>query len=123
MKKALLFIFAAIIGLAISGCASTPQTSQSTERPVITVVNNTGYTCYYLYLSPSSTDDWEEELLGDSILESGQSVRVRLEYPLSRENRYDFLMVDLDGDTYTKWRVLLTEDAVVVFTFDDIDSQ
>jgi len=120
MKKTLALIFAVIIGLAISGCASAPQ--QSTELPVITVVNNTGYACYYLYLSPVSSDNWEEELLGDAILENGQSVRVRLEFPLSRENRYDFKMVDVDGDSYTKWNVLLTENAVVEFVFDDIDT-
>jgi len=118
MKKILPFIFAAIIGLAVSGCASTQSAA---ELPVITVVNNTGYTCYYLYLSPVTTDDWEEELLGDDILPSGQSVKVRLEYPLSRENRYDFKMINLNGNSYTKWNVLLTEGAVVTFTFDDID--
>jgi len=123
MKKPLVLFFVAIIGLAISGCASAPQAPQSTELPIITVVNNTGYSCYYLYLSPVTSDDWEEELLGDSILESGQSVRVRLEYPLSQENRYDFKMIDLDNDSYTKWDVLLTENAVVVFTFDDIDTE
>jgi hypothetical protein len=120
MKKILPFIFVAIIGFALSGCALM-QSAQSTNLPVITVVNNTGYRCYYLYLSPITTDDWEEELLGDKILESGQGVRVTLEHPLSRENRYDFKMIDLDGDSYTKWNVLLTEGAVVIFTFDDLD--
>jgi len=122
MKKIYALIFAALIGLAISGCASAPQSPQSTELPVITVVNRTGYTCFYLYLSPVTNDNWEEDVLGDEILESGQSVGVRLEFPLSRENRYDFKMVDLDGDSYTKWNVLLSENAVIVFTFDDFDT-
>jgi uncharacterized protein YcfL len=121
MKKILAVIFAALIGLAVSGCASVPQ--QSTELPVITIVNRTGYLCHYLYLSPTSVDNWENDELGDSTLENGQSFRVTLEYPLSRENRYDILMVDLDGDTYTKWDVLLTENAVIVFTFDDFDTE
>ena len=114
-------IFAVIIGLAVSGCASAPQ--QSAELPVITIVNNTGYECYYLYISPTSVDNWENDVLGEATLESGQSVQVRLDHPLSRESRYDILMVDLDGDTYTKWDVLLTENAEVVFTFDDYDTE
>jgi hypothetical protein len=118
MKKIFAIFFAALIVLAVSGCASSPFSSQS-ELPVVTVVNNTGYAGYYLYLSPVTSDDWEEELLGDAILESGQSYRVRLAYPLSRENRYDFKMIDLDGDSYIKWNVLLSENAVIVFTFDD----
>jgi len=121
MKKNSALIFAAIIGLAVLGCASAPPSPQSNELPVITVVNNTGYTCHYLFLSPVTSDNWEEELLGDAILESGQSVRVRLEFPLSRENRYDFKMIDVDGDSYTKWDVLLTENAIVVFVFNDLD--
>jgi len=122
MKKTFAIIFAALIVLAVSGCASFPFSSQSTELPVVTVVNNTGYTCFYLFLSPVTSDNWEEDVLGDDILESGQSIRVRLEFPLSHSNRYDFKMIDLDGDSYTKWNVLLTENAVVVFTFDDFDT-
>ena len=123
MKKTLPFIFIVIIGLAVSGCASAPQSSQSAELPIITVVNNTGYTCYNLYLSPASTDNWEEDVLGDNILENGKSIRVTLAYPLSRENIYDFMMVDLDGDSYTKWGVTLTENAEISFAFSDIDSK
>ena len=118
MKKNFALIFAAIIGLAVSGCASSPLSSQS-ELPVITVVNNTGYTCYYLHLSPVTSDNWEEDVLGDGILETGKAVRVRLEFPLSQSNRYDFKMIDIDGDSYIKWNVLLSENAVIVFTFDD----
>jgi len=121
MKKTFALFFAAIIGLAVLGCASSPFSSQS-ELPVITVINNTGYTCFYLYLSPVTSDNWEDDKLGDDILQNGQSVTVRLEYPLSQENRYDFKMVDLDDDSYTKWNVLLTENAVIVFTFDDFDT-
>jgi len=118
MKKGyIVFVLLMIAGLAFTGCASMPQG----DLPVITVVNNTGYACYELYLSPVTVDNWEEDVLGNSILPSGQSVRVRLAFPLSRSNRYDFKMVDLDGDTYTKWNVLLTPNATVVFTFSDID--
>jgi len=121
MKKIFALIFAALIVLAVSGCASSPFSSQS-ELPVITVVNNTGYTCFYLFLSPVTNDNWEDDKLGDNTLPNGQSVRVRLDFPLSQANRYDFRMVDLDDDTYTKWDVLLTENAVIVFTFDDFDT-
>ena len=118
MKKTALFIFAAVIGLTMAGCLSMPQTS---VRPVVTVVNNTGYTCFYLYLSPSSTDNWEEDVLGNDILENGQSVRVHLSKSLSQENIYDIMMVDEDGDTYTKWNVQLTENARILFTMRDFD--
>jgi len=120
MKRNLALIFAVIIGLAVSGCASTSQPIGTVVLPVVTVRNDTGYTGYYLYLSPVSTDDWEEELLGDSFLKTGESIRVTLAYPLSKENRYDFKMIDEDGDSYIKWDIHLTENAQVTFTLKDI---
>jgi len=91
------------------------------ELPTITIVNNTGYTIYYLYISQTTNDNWEEDVLGEEVLSDGQSFRVRLSYPLNVTNRYDILLIDEDGDTYTKWNVLITPNARIVFTLNDID--
>jgi V8-like Glu-specific endopeptidase len=89
--------------------------------PLVSIVNNTGYTVYYVYISPTSTDDWEADVLGDDVLLDGTSVSVRLEYPLNIANRYDIRLEDSDGDTYTKWNVTITPNTTIEFTFSDID--
>ena len=35
--------------------------------------------------------------------------------------RYDIQLVDEDGDSYTKWNVLITPNARIVFTIGDLD--
>ena len=60
-------------------------------------------------------------LESNQTLRSGQSVSVRLPLPLSANNRYDIQLVDLDGDTYTRFNELLTNNRQIVFTFDHFD--
>jgi V8-like Glu-specific endopeptidase len=91
----------------------------SNEQSSVRIVNKTGYTVYYVYVSPTSTDKWEEDILGDDVLPNGQSVTVR--YPLNSTNRYDIRLEDSDGDTYTKWNILITPNGTVEFTMSDID--
>jgi hypothetical protein len=87
----------------------------------ITIINNTGYTGYYLYVSPTSSDSWGDDMLGSDILSNGDSVNVRLPVPLSTADRYDIRLEDSDGDDYTKFNVLISANSVIEFTFDDID--
>ena len=85
-KKVLLGVF-----LLLAACVLFAQSG-----PVIAVVNNCGYPIYYIYISQSNTDDWEEDVLGDNVLIPGQTVNVRL----PRNGTWDFMAVDVDGDTY-----------------------
>ena len=91
------------------------------DLPSITIVNNTGYAMYLIFISPSDDDYWGDELLGDEILENGQSFNYELPYPLSQVNTYDMFLIDEDEDFYLKWRVRVSNNARIVFTFDDID--
>jgi hypothetical protein len=94
------------------------------ENPLITIVNNTGYTVYYVFISDSNSDTWGQDFLdSDQILENNQSAAFRLPYPLSRVKRYDIRLEDLDGDTYTKMNVAVASGSRIVFTFDDFDVQ
>ncbi|MDR2102747.1 MAG: hypothetical protein LBP42_01445 [Treponema sp.] len=113
MKKALFFIFFA--GAFIVSMATAQ------EYPTIRIVNNTGYVGYYLYVSQTAVAEWEEDLLEEDILPDGGTIAVRLGQPLSEANRYDIQLEDEDGDTYTKWNVLITPNALIEFTLDDLD--
>ena len=92
------------------------------ELPSVTIVNNTGYTIYYMYVSPSSDDNWGSDCLGDAVLYDGSSFKVKLPYRLNQENCYDIKLVDEDDDEYIKMNVVLHRQySTIEFTFDDID--
>lgn len=89
--------------------------------PTVRITNNTGYNIWYVYVSPTSSDAWGSDFLGDDVLMRGQSISVRLPSPLNVQNRYDIMLEDSEGDTYTKANVLITPNATVEFTILDLD--
>jgi hypothetical protein len=93
----------------------------SQNLPSVRIVNNTGYDIFYIYMSPSNSDDWGNDILGDGILKNGDTFTWALPYPLSMHNVYDIGMEDEDEDTYIKWEVTITNNARIVFTQDDFD--
>ena len=102
--------------------SSSNQPNTTDNRPLITIVNRTGYTIRSLFIisSASTSNSFGSNVLS-SQLTNGQSRGVRLSQPLNVVNRYDIRIVDTDGDTYTKWNVLVSNNATITFTFDDID--
>ena len=40
------------------------------------LVNNTGYPIYVVNVSPASTNNWEEDILGSQVLPNGSSIQV-----------------------------------------------
>jgi len=96
------------------------------ERPKeqhvsITIVNNTGYPVYYMYISPEYSDRWGSDILNSTeVLRNKNSRRVTLP-PLNITRRYDIRLKDKDGDTYTKWSVTITPNMTITFTLLDID--
>ena len=95
-------------------------TSVPAEAANITVRNRTGYTGHYLYISPTGSNQWGQDLLGSNVLLNGY------EYTVSGQSgaRYDIRMVDEDGDSYTRWNVGLNEgtgDWWIELSMDHID--
>lgn len=71
---------AGVLALAtgLAGCedmATTTPIGVSYDRNVL-VNNQTGETVWRLYGSRSTTNSWEEDILGANVLPNGQSVRV-----------------------------------------------
>lgn len=84
----------------------------------IKITNNTGYEIYYVYVSPQSSDEWEEDVLGADILADGETLRVNLN---GYDSPYfDVKLVDEDGDSYTFMGVNVARRDLTV-TLDDLD--
>jgi hypothetical protein len=64
--------------------------------PVISIENKTGVDIYHIYISSAGVDNWEEDLLGDDVLENGET----LECKLPHGGKWDFMAEDEKGGTY-----------------------
>ena len=124
MNKLFLKLIITVFTLTVlTACSSLPPVKpQSDSRvPIVAIVNNTGFECYELYIKPASDQGWGNDLLGAEILPNGQSIRVKLIIPLGIADIYDIRMVDIDNDTYTKYRLHLANGSNIVFTKRDAD--
>ena len=61
------------IGMTVGLAA--PLAAQEAKQD-FTLVNQTGYELKELYVSPSKSNDWEEDVLGQDTLENGKQVDV-----------------------------------------------
>jgi len=66
------------------------------EPVVFTLENNTGAVMDQFYASPPSSNEWEEDILGQDVLNPGESVEITIDD--GREDcEYDFRAVFQDG--------------------------
>lgn len=59
--------------------------------------NKSNSALYAFYASPTSEDSWEEDILGDDVLQIGESVKITIADG-RRACDYDFRMEFVDGD-------------------------
>lgn len=65
----------------------------------VDVTNSTGKDIYYLYASPDSSSDWEEDVLGDDVLLAGGTITINLRG--YEECVWDFMAKFLDDSAAT----------------------
>ncbi len=68
----------------------------------VNITNDTGsYDFWYVYISPSSSDSWGDDWLGETeMISPGYTRAFRV-----NNGTYDIMIEDEDGDTYTFWGV------------------
>ncbi|MCE6958922.1 hypothetical protein LAZ40_07655 [Cereibacter sphaeroides] len=99
--------------LVVALLATGLQPASALDRRV-RIVNETGYTIVRFYGSNSGTDNWEEDILGDSVLPSGQSVIINFD-DASGYCKFDFRAIFEDDDEVVEPGVNICE--VATFTF------
>ncbi|MEG2746248.1 MAG: hypothetical protein RR934_03185 [Gordonibacter sp.] len=83
--------------------SNEPQGSNSSPAPAassnltqnFTLVNNTGVEVYGVFVSPVSTDNWEEDVMGRETLPSGSSVDITF-HGDSSEQYWDLMVTDAE---------------------------
>lgn len=85
---------AAVIAMSSAAVATAPAQNRKLD---FTLVNKTGVTITELYVSPSDSNDWEEDVLGRDVLKHGE--RVDIEFSRKETTcKWDLKMVDEDDD-------------------------
>jgi hypothetical protein len=107
-----------LIGALFAFLAAAALSAQN--QPSVRIVNDTGENIYFVYISPSESEDWGEDILGGEILESGQAVTISLPHPLSSGNLYD-VKLEATYDHYTRYEITASGDARIVFTVNDLE--
>ncbi len=105
--------------LFLAGAASAALFSVATQPASaldrrVQIVNKTGFTMVNFYGSNTGAKSWEEDILGDDVLKSGQSVVVNFS-DNSGYCKFDLRAVFDDGDEVVKNNVNICE--IATFTF------
>jgi hypothetical protein len=106
MKRSALFL-ALCVGLSTNAFAA--------DKVSVTIVNKSSFEFHNMYLSPTSTNEWGPDQLGDNVINPGESFTLK-DIPV---NAYDFKMIDEDGDDCIASGVKLNASETV--EFDDAD--
>jgi hypothetical protein len=114
-----MFTTSAIRGTALACILLACSSIAAAADYYVDITNRTGYTIMYMYVSPAKSTKWEEDVLGDGVLPTGETRRVNLTG--YRSPIFDIKLVDSDGDSYTFWAVDVSKRDIVV-TLDDLDS-
>jgi len=95
MKKLLSAAFAAMLALALP--AGAQQAKQDFR-----LINKTGYELKALYVSPSKSDDWGDDILGQDVLSDGQAVNVHFN-PRAQTCKWDLKVTYTDDNSSAVW--------------------
>ena len=100
--------------------AATNTTVQTSSGPQVAIVNNTGSSVWYVYISETDSDSWgPDRLASDQILRNAESVSLQLPRPINQVNRYDIRLIDSNSNEYIKWNVQVSANARITFTSAD----
>ena len=101
MKRA----FAVLAAVAVpSSIPSAAWAAKDGKNRRVTVENLSSQSIYYLYASPQSSGDWEEDLLGSGTIPAGSSKVANIDNG-TNECIYDLKVKFADGREAIQWKV------------------
>ena len=100
--------FAVIMAAAVAGSGLAVEANATSLDRHIILVNRSHETIAEFHASNVGSRSWEEDILGDSVLLPGQSVRINLSDG-SGYCRFDFKTVTGDGDAIVRRGVNVCE--------------
>lgn len=92
-----------VVGLALCAVTTFSSAGLAAEaRQDFTLVNRTGYEIDKVFVSPSKSDDWEEDVLGKDTLDDGESWRIKFSRSV-KTCSWDLKVVYTDDGSSAVW--------------------
>ena len=88
--------------LALSATLGVSAAAWGQAKQDFTLVNKTGYVLSELYVSPTATEDWQNDVLGQDILDDGQTVNITFQRATKTCN-WDLKVVYEEDDSSAVW--------------------
>jgi hypothetical protein len=84
--------------LAVIALFVTASAFARTGKQDFMLHNQTGVEINSLYVSPHSSDDWEEDILGQDTLANGESIKITFD-DREKHQHWDLKVTDKDGNS------------------------
>lgn len=98
MSKSFLGAAAFLVAMA----AGSVATVAAEAKQDFVLVNQTGYAISEVYVSPSKSDDWEEDVLGRDTLPDGEAWEIRFQRSI-KTCKWDLKVVYEEDDSEAYW--------------------
>ncbi len=93
---------ALMFAVAIAGIAVAVPAAAQDAKQDFRLVNRTGYELKEVYVAPSKSDSWEEDILGTGTLEEGKAVNIHFS-PKVQTCKWDLKVVYTVDDSNAVW--------------------
>jgi len=104
----------AAVAVAVLALGAFP--SGTADKRDISVVNKAGEPITEIYIALANVDDWGEDVLGEDVLENGETVEIHFSGYGKKECRFDLLAKNEDGDEWLLEDLNLCEVSTVTIT-------
>ncbi len=95
---------ARMAGLALMAALAFPAVGNAASaKQDFDLVNKTGYDISHVYVSPTKTNDWEEDVLGKDVLENNDSWEIKFDRT-DNTCKWDLKVVYADDNSSAVWK-------------------
>lgn len=92
-----------IAAIAFAAAFSSSVATAQEAKQDFELVNKTGYDISHVFVSPSKSDDWEEDVLGKDVLSDGDEWDIRFSRK-EKTCKWDLKVVYADDDSAAYWK-------------------
>lgn len=93
-----MFLRKTLLATAVAAAALTSSVAFAAGKQDFTLTNKTGYVINEVYVSPSQSDDWQNDVLGQDTLDNGQTVHIKFSRA-TQACEWDLKVTYTDGES------------------------